>query len=128
MTESAEATARAIVAELQARIDARDLDHLAAYWCDDAVLAGTSGYKQGSAVRQYVAAVIAQEASLQWVLPRVDVFLDEGGTIGFGAEGEIVVTDDGTERRAAFRLSIVAARSGDGWRVRHFHGSIPSDW
>ena len=48
--------------------------------------------------------------------------------IGFGAHGEIVVTEDGLERRAAFRLSILASRSGDGWRLRHFHGSIPSDW
>jgi uncharacterized protein (TIGR02246 family) len=128
MTESAEATARAIVAELQARIDARDLDHLAAYWHDDAVLTGTSAYNQGAEVREYVAAVIAQDASLRWVLPRVDVFLDDGDTIGFGAHGEIVVTEGGTERRAEFRLSIVASRSGDGWRLRHFHGSIPSDW
>jgi hypothetical protein len=37
------------------------------------------------------------------------------------------VTEDGTGDRAAFRLSIVASRSGDGWRIRHFHGSIPSD-
>jgi hypothetical protein len=69
MGQSPEATARGIVAELQSRIDARDVDRLAAYWFEDAVLAGTSAYNQGDEVRAYVGAVASQDASLAWVLP-----------------------------------------------------------
>jgi len=48
--------------------------------------------------------------------------------LGFAAFGEIIVSLGSDERRAPIRLTIFAVRTPSGWRLRQFHGSIPSDF
>jgi SnoaL-like domain len=54
-------------------------------------------------------------------------FQQSGGALGFAAFGEIVVSDGSGERRAPIRLTRLAVQTTEGWRIREFHGSIPSD-
>jgi uncharacterized protein (TIGR02246 family) len=123
-----EETARSAFAELQAAVTDHDHDAVTRLFHEDAVLIGTSAYSSGpEAVTAYLRAVVEQPASLSWELAEVDVFLEEGDVLGFAALGEIVVQQDGTEDRSAFRLTLVVRRTADGWRILSFHGSIPSD-
>jgi hypothetical protein len=55
-------------------------------------------------------------------------FHESAETLGFAGFGEIVVSDGTRERRAPIRLTVLAIRTPDGWRLRQFHGSIPSDF
>jgi hypothetical protein len=105
--------ARAIVAALQARIEARDRDALLEMFHEDAVLIGTSAHAPDrEAIVAYLTAV-AEGDPFRWELTDVIPFHDDG----FAAFGEIV----SGELRAPFRLTIVAV---DG-KIRSFHGSIP---
>ncbi|MCW2793759.1 MAG: hypothetical protein JWO76_2857 [Nocardioides sp.] len=114
-------------AELQAAVAARDGEGVTRLFHEDAVLIGTSAYNSGpEAVHAYLRLVVEQPASLSWDLAEVDVFLEDGDLLGFAALGEVVLVEDGNEDRAPFRLTLVARRTPDGWRVLSFHGSIPS--
>jgi uncharacterized protein (TIGR02246 family) len=122
-------TAGEILATLQAALDSRDLDRMTGLFTPDAVLVGTRRYNVGTnAVREYLREeVVAREESLFWDLPQLDVFLRGDEAIGFSGEGEIAVISPGeSEERFPFRLTIVATRIGDRWRIHHFHGSLPS--
>ena len=55
------------------------------------------------------------------------IFHDAPEALGFAAVGEVAVTEDDVEQRAPFRLTLVATHSTGGWRLRQFHGSLPSD-
>jgi uncharacterized protein (TIGR02246 family) len=126
---TSEETARSAFAELQAAVAAHDLGRVTRLFHEDAVLIGTSAYSSGpEAVTAYLRAVVEQPASLLWELAEVDVFLEDGDLLGFAALGEVVVREDGTEERSAFRLTLVVRRTPDGWRILSFHGSIPGDW
>ena len=105
--------ARAIVAALQAGIDARDREALLELFHEDAVLIGTSAHAPDrEAVVAYITAV-AEGESFRWELADVIPFHDDG----FAAFGEIV----SGEWRAPFRLTILAVAG----KIRSFHGSIP---
>jgi ketosteroid isomerase-like protein len=41
------------------------------------------------------------------------------------AQGEAVLSGEGTEQRVPYRMTGVLERRGDTWRWRHFHGSEP---
>jgi uncharacterized protein (TIGR02246 family) len=126
---TSEETARSVFAELQAAITDHDHDRVTRLFHGDAVLIGASAYNSGpEAVSAYLRLVVDQPASLSWELAEVDVFLADGDLLGFAAQGEIVVREDASEDRAAFRLTLVVRRGPDGWRILSFHGSIPSDW
>src|SRR5689334_22910325 len=123
-------TARSVVAMLQAAVDeaigTRNPDPLVACFAEDAVLAGTGRYNVGpDAVRDYLTAVADGNNRLHWHLGHHDVFLATDDVIGFGAEGEIEWADDEESARDPFRLTVVARETDEGWRVLHFHGSVP---
>jgi uncharacterized protein (TIGR02246 family) len=125
-----EQTARDVVAMLQHGVDTAIAEHdpapVLACFTDDPVLVGTSRYNRGAeAAHVYLQALATGTTTLRWHLGRCDVFLDTDDLIGFGAEGEVEWADDDGAGRDPFRLTIVAERSGDRWRVRHFHGSLP---
>ena len=125
---SSEATAREVVALLQAAVDSRDVDRLTALFDDDAVLIGTAAYNHGpEAVRAYLAAVVGQPGSLRWDLAEVHVVLQTSDLLGFTAVGQVVFTEDGVDDAAPFRLAVTARRTPAGWRLLSFHGSLPSD-
>ena len=123
------ADARAVLAMLQASVDGRDPDALIALFDEPAVLIGTAGDgRDTDGVRRYLTAVATQPESLRWDWTDIVPFHDEGECLGFAAFGDIVVGDDGAERRAPIRLTLFAVRTSEGWRIRQFHGSIPSDF
>src|SRR3954469_19538518 len=123
------ADARAVLAMLQAAVDSRDPDALVALFDDRAVLIGTAGDgRDGDGVRAYLTEVATQPQSLRWDWRDVIPFHDEAESLGFAAFGDIVVSDGDTEERAPIRATLLAVRTPDGWRIRQFHGSIPSDF
>ena len=98
---------------LQAGVDARDRDALAALFHEDAVLIGTTAHAAGrDEVLAYLTAVVEGEP-FHWEYRDLVPFSEDG----FAAFGEIVAG----AVRLPFRLSLVAV---DG-RIRSFHGSIP---
>jgi hypothetical protein len=98
---------------IQAGIDARDRDALAALFHEDAVLIGTTAHAAGrDEVLAYLTAVVEGEP-FRWEYRDVVPFHEHG----FAAFGELVAG----ELRAPFRLTLVVV---DG-RIHSFHGSIP---
>lgn len=121
--------ARAILHTLQTTVDRRDLDALVSLFDDPAVLIGTAGDgRNRDTLRQYLAAVATQPASLRWEWRDVITFHEDAGALGFAAFGEIIVSVGNDERRAPIRLTIFAVQTQHGWRLRQFHGSIPTDF
>lgn len=112
-------------------MDSRDPDTLLALFDDSPVLIGTAGDgRRRDAVVAYLTAVPTQPESFRWDWSEVISYHEGEGELGFAAFGEIVVVgEDGAEKqRAPIRVTIFAVRSDDGWRIREFHGSIPSDF
>jgi uncharacterized protein (TIGR02246 family) len=123
------AEAKSILRALQAAVDARDADALVALFDDRAVLIGGAGDgRDAEGLRRYLTAVATQADALRWEWSDVVPFLQESRRLGFAAFGDIVLSQGRTERRAPIRVTVVAVGSPDGWRLHHFHGSIPSDF
>lgn len=124
---AAHTTARAILADLQAAVDSRDLDRLDDLFDEEAVLLGTSAHNLDRGdVRAYLKLVAEQPGALRWEFGDVRVFHDAEATLGIVAIGDVVIAEEGEEARAPFRLTLLAVESDRGWRLRQFHGSIPS--
>src|SRR3954468_13102558 len=129
MSADGSADARAVLAMLQAAVDGRDPDALVALFDDPAVLIGTAGDgRDRDGVRAYLTEVATQPQSLRWDWREVIPFHDEAESLGFAAFGDVVVADARGEERAPIRATLFAVRSAKGWRIRQFHGSIPSDF
>lgn len=127
MDREAEREARGILTALQAAVDARDVDRLLGLFDEPAVLVGAGGDgRNRERLVGYLTAVATQPESLLWEWSEIVPFHHEAGVLGFAAFGEIAIRDESGEDRRPFRLTVVAARGSDGWRVRQFHGSIPA--
>jgi len=128
MTPDAESRSRAVLAVLQAAVDSRDPDVLLQLFGDEpAMLIGTSGDGRTPATRrEYLTAVATQPERLSWEWQEVTPFFETTDVIGFAAFGDVVVTDEEGERRAPIRATLLAAETSAGWRIKQFHGSIPS--
>jgi SnoaL-like domain len=121
--------AHAILRTLQATVDRREPNALVSLFEDPAVLIGTAGDgRNRDGLLHYLTAVATQPESLRWEWREVVPFHQDAASLGFAAFGEIVVSLGGDERRAPIRLTIFATQTPNGWRLRHFHGSIPSDF
>lgn len=129
MTSDGESRSRAVLAALQAAVDSRDPDSLLSLFADEpAMLIGTSGDGRTPAARRdYLTAVATQPERLRWDWHEVIPFYETPGAIGFAGFGDIVVVDDEGERRAPIRATLLAVETSDGWRIKQFHGSIPSN-
>lgn len=126
-SDAAVTTARAILADLQAAVDSRDIDRLDDLFDERAVLLGTSAHNlDRDDVRAYLKLVAEQPGRLSWEFRDVRVFHEVDATLGFAAIGDVVVSEDGEEARAPFRLTVLAVETDRGWRLRQFHGSIPT--
>jgi uncharacterized protein (TIGR02246 family) len=127
MTAEALADAHSILRAIQAAVDARDAGALISLFDDAAVLIGTAGDgRDPEAVRRYLTAVATQPESVRWEWRDVAPFHVGPGTLGFAAFGDVVLSDGTAERRAPIRATVFAVESSRGWRIRQFHGSIPS--
>lgn len=124
-TESVADDAWSVLRTLQELVDERDLDGLVDFF-DGGVLIGASGDGRDRAgVRRYLEAVVAQPGDLRWEWTEVIPFHRTDDAVGFAAFGEVVVAEDGSEQRAPIRMTGLAVRDGERWRLRQFHGSIP---
>ncbi|HLY94131.1 MAG TPA: nuclear transport factor 2 family protein [Gaiellaceae bacterium] len=122
-------TSEEILRTLQEAIDARDPERLIGLWDDSALLIGTSGDGRDRAgLLRYLTALATQPESLRWEWSETVPFHEGDGELGFAAFGEIVVTKGQEERRAPIRVTIFAVETPDGWRLRQFHGSVPTQW
>ena len=111
---------------LQALIDARDLDGLLDLFGDGAVLIGTAGDGRDRAgVRRYLEAVVGQPGELRWEWEEVVPFHRAEGVVGFAAFGDVVLVEGDSEWRQPIRMTGLAVRDGERWKLRQFHGSIP---
>lgn len=123
--------ARDVLARLQAGADAMTVDALGSVFdtAEDVVLIGGTAHRLGLAgVREYLTLLVEAGSRLRWEWDQVHVFLDTPGAVGFACFGEVVLSDDGEETKAPIRMTAVAVPTPDGWRLRQFHGSLPSEW
>ena len=119
--------AQQILDELQEKVSARDLPALVEFFEDPAVLIGTAGDgRTPDARRAYLTGVTTQAASLLWDWKETVVFYESDSALGFAAFGEVAVVDEAEELRAPIRGTFFAVKASDGWRLRQFHGSIPT--
>lgn len=127
----AQDVARDVLARLQSAADTSTVEALAGVFDDDedVVLIGTTSHRLGPAgLREYLTLLVEADGRLRWEWDSVHVFLDLPDAVGFACFGQVVVTEDGEPARAPIRMTAVAVPSRDGWRLRQFHGSLPSDW
>jgi len=116
------ADAHSILESLQAAVDGRDPEALVSLFDDSAVLIGAAGDgRDRDGLRRYLTAVATQPDALRWEWQEVVPFYESEGTLGFAAFGEV----RSGELRAPMRLTVIAVRGADGWKLRSFHGSIP---
>lgn len=129
MTISGENEAKSVLGALQAAVDSRDARQLIELFVEPAVLIGSAGDgRDTDGVRAYLTAVVSQPESLRWDWDTVILFHEAPEVLGFAAFGDIVVSDGHNERRAPIRATVVAVRGESAWQLKHFHGSIPSDF
>jgi SnoaL-like domain len=107
-------------------VDARDLDGLLEFFDESSVLIGTSGDGRDRAgVSRYLEGVVGQPGELRWEGTEVVPFHGAEDAVGFAAFGDVVLAEDGSEWRKPIRMTGLAVRDGERWRLRQFHGSIP---
>ncbi len=122
-------SARVLLAALQDAVASRDLARLGRLFDDEAVLIGSSAANlDRAATEAYLARVVAQPGALRWEWEQVVPLWESSHVLAFAALGTVGFDDeqgrpDGP--RDAFRLTCLAVAGSDGWRLRHFHGSIP---
>ena len=129
MANDAESAARGLLAELEQRLAAKDLDAMADLFTDDVVLIGdeVENFDRESTVA-YLALMADMKPTVRWDWDRVAVLLNAPGVLSFAAAGTIAFDDEAGQRRSdpePFRLTCLAVEQGDRWRWRHFHGSAP---
>jgi hypothetical protein len=116
-------TGEALLDRLQTLVDAGDLDGLLDLFAEDAVLIGTAGDgRDREGVRRYLTAVVALAGRLRWEWAAVIPFQATEDALGWAAFGDIVID----ELQQPIRMTGFATRDPAGWRVRQFHGSIPT--
>ncbi|MGI0131329.1 MAG: nuclear transport factor 2 family protein, partial [Thermoplasmata archaeon] len=129
VADDASADAVSVLAALQELVDGRDAESLIALFDESAVLVGTGGdARNRDGLRRYLTAVATQPESLRWEWKEVVPYYRVASALGFAAFGEVVVSGRDGERRAPIRVTIFALQTHDGWQIRQFHGSIPSDF
>ena len=127
----AETRIRSILGQLQDALTANDLDALSALMDDDIVLFGTAAANMDRRETiAYITEVIAQEGTVRWGWDSVVPLVDEPGLLVFAGVGTVGFEDsqgrpDGP--RDQFRLTVVAVEREAGWRLSHFHASVPQE-
>lgn len=107
---------------------ARDADRVMSLFEDEAdLLIGIAGEcRDREAMERYVVAGTTASYTLRWDRLETVVFHADADTLGFAAFGDMIVTEAGSERRLPFRMTFLAVRTSNGWKLRHLHGSIPT--
>ena len=120
------AEAQQVLDGLQEKVAARDLPDLLGFFEDPAVLIGTAGDGRTPKTRAaYLEGVVTQPAALRWDWRETMLFYESEDALGFAAFGDVALVNGADETRAPIRATFFAVRADRGWRLRHFHGSIP---
>jgi hypothetical protein len=122
-------TAHVLLAALQDAVARKDERALGRLFDDEVVLFGTTAENLDRAQTEaYLARVLTQPGTLRWEWHQVVRLWESREVLAFAAVGTVGFDDeqgrpDGP--RDDFRLTCVAVSTWDGWRLRHFHGSVP---
>ncbi|MGH3009643.1 MAG: nuclear transport factor 2 family protein [Gaiellaceae bacterium] len=119
------ADAREILDALQAAIDGRDPDILNALFEERSVLIGTAGDGRSPDARRRYLDAVAQGEPFRWDWQEIVSFHESDDTLGFAAFGALVVSGDEGEQCYPMRATVLSVQTPDGWRLRHFNGSVP---
>jgi hypothetical protein len=98
---------REVLTDLQAATDSRDPARVHGMFTDDAVLFGTAA------------------ANLTW--DEVRVISAEPHRITAVGLGRVVEVRQDGETPYPFRLTVIVVPTHAGWRLQHFHGSLPEE-
>ena len=91
------------------------------------MLIGTSGDGRTPQTRRdYLTAVATQPERLYWDWHEVIPFYETEDVVGFAGFGDVVVASEEGDWRAPIRATLLASDTGNGWRIKQFHGSIPA--
>ena len=129
MTSTASLTlVQQLLEEMQQAVRAKD--HAAALdlFTHDATLVGTSAANlDAESISSYLVLILEHPGHLQWDWEQVSVLDARPGAVTFLALGSIrwadCPEDDGVD---PIRLTCLAVEETDRWRLRLFHGSVPS--
>jgi hypothetical protein len=124
-----EQTARGILAQLQDAFLGKEVAEVVALLDDEVVLFGSASQSIGARqARAYVERVLDQEGSIRWGWDQVVPLLDGPGVLVFAVVGTVGFEDaqgGPLGDRDPFRMTCIAVGGDSGWRLRHFHGSVP---
>ena len=118
---------QALLARWNELVGRKDLAIMADF-ANDAVLVGSSAGEvaEGSAqIRALLQKAFAQPYDVSWHWNDLRASA-QGDIAWFFADGEVVLSEDGRERRMPYRLGGVIQRQGERWIWRQFHGAEPS--
>lgn len=115
--------------QLQDAVSAKDHAALSSLFDDEIVLVGTAAANMNRhETISYLAQVVAQEGTIRWTWDTVVPLVDEPGLLVFVVVGTVGMVDSAGRpdgQRDEFRLTGVAVERDAGWRLSHFHGSVP---
>lgn len=99
-----------------------------ALFTEDAALLGTAAANlDREAVSDYLALVLDQTGYVRWDWEEVAVVDSRAGAVTFVALGSVRMEDDpDNDAPAPIRLTCLMVEESERWRLRLFHGSIPS--
>ena len=119
------AEARGFLDQLEAAIAAKDLAALTALCTEDVALFGSSRANFGLAESNDYLRLVADANTVRWFLTRWSVAHHDEDHLLVAAEGQAETDDGSNTERSAFRLTLWLVRHEGGWRLGHFHGSVP---
>lgn len=120
-----ERLARQLLDALQNAMRDRDLELLRQLLDDEIALFGTiRAHLDRTGSLAYLEEVLAQPQTVEWEWTHVQPLVSQDDLMCFAVLGTVGFHGS-AEPRTPFRLSCVAVRDFTGWRIRHFHGSVP---
>ncbi len=116
-----------VLGGLQEAVAAKDLNAVMELLDEDVVLFGGAAENlDRTQTRSYLERVLAQPGTLRWEWRQVVPLWEGSDVVAFAVVGTVGFDDDlgqPVDGRDDFRLTCVAVRQDDAWRLRHFHGS-----
>ena len=130
MTSESEVAARRVLDELEERLATHDLDRMVDFFASDVVLIGDAveNFDRDS-TREYLKLMADMTPTVRWQWDNVATILSSPDILCFAAAGMMTFHDEvgkplGDGER--FRVTCLAQQTPDGWRLKHFHGSVPA--